>query len=66
MKETYGRSVGVSNNSIFINDTKMSELRMLKHLDMISKPTNAHKCMRVYYTHHIPPTHTHIFFLSGW
>jgi len=22
---------------------------------MISKPTNTHKCMRVYYTHRTPP-----------
>jgi len=29
----------------------MSELKMHKNLDMISKPTNAHKCMKVYYTH---------------
>jgi len=33
----------------------MSELKTLKHLDMISKPTNAHKCMKLHYTHRIPP-----------
>ena len=27
-----------------------------QQLDMISKPTNAHKCMKVYYIQHILPT----------
>jgi len=25
-------------------------------LGMISKPTNTHKCIKVYYAHHTPPT----------
>jgi len=44
----------------------MSELKMHKHLDKISKPTNAHKCMKVYYTRtiyllHGSATHVAIF-----
>ena len=44
----------------------MSELKTLKHLDLISKPTNARKCMKVYYTHtvyllHVSATHVAIF-----
>ena len=43
----------------------MAELKT-QHLDMISKPTNAHKCMKVYYTHtvyfvHVSATHVAIF-----
>jgi hypothetical protein len=29
----------------------MSELKTLMHLNVIPKPTNVHKCMKVYYTH---------------